>query len=117
MPDLQEIFTNIKDKQKEGREIKAAYRDALAQSTEYKDIADQILVLREKKKTIENSVQADFAPEFEQLDKIKDDVNSDREMLSDLALNQLMKGETVEIVDKYNIKYEPQFIVNFKKSE
>jgi hypothetical protein len=40
---------------------------------------------------------------------------NDAELLADLALNQLVSGETVEIVDENDQKYEPIFSVRFKK--
>ena len=36
-------------------------------------------------------------------------------MMSDIALNKIMKGETVEITDQYDNKYEPLFSVKFRK--
>ncbi len=50
------------------------------------------------------------------LDAYKMHLKTDMEMLSDLALNDLMAGKTVEVVDKNNQKYEPLFSVKFKKS-
>jgi hypothetical protein len=48
---------------------------------------------------------------------MKIDLDSDMEMISDLALNQLMKGETVKVKDEYEVEYDPLFTVKFKKAE
>ena len=41
---------------------------------------------------------------------------NDIELMSDMALNKLVSGETVEVVDEAGDKYEPLFTVKFKKS-
>ena len=116
MAKLEEIFNKIQNSKKEQREIKAMYKDSLSNSAEYKKIAEEIGELKEKKKRIEENAKHDFSSEFTKLDSLKTDIESDKTILADLAINQLMKGETVEIIDDYNNKYEPIFSVKFKKS-
>ena len=116
MAKLEEIFNKIQDSKKEQREIKAMYKDALVNSEEYKKIVEEISELKEKKKSIEENTKNDFSSEFVKLDSLKTDIESNKILLADIAINQLMKGETVEIVDDYNNKYEPVFSVRFKKS-
>jgi hypothetical protein len=43
-------------------------------------------------------------------------VESDKALLSDLALGEYAKGGHIEVVDQYNNKYEPVFNVRFKKA-
>ncbi len=116
MAKLEEIFNKIQNSKKEQREIKAIYKDALTNSGEYKKITEEISELKEKKKSIEEGVKHDFSSEFTKLDSLKTDIESDKTILADIAINQLMKGETVEIIDDYDNKYEPVFSVRFKKS-
>ncbi len=116
MNDAQSIFNRIKDKQKEQKTLKSIYREAQANSREYQDVLEELKVLKEKKKKFEDSLRSEFRSELDQLDAIKTDIVSDREMLADIALTQLMKGETVGVVDEYNNKYEPVFSVRFKKA-
>ena len=52
----------------------------------------------------------------EKLDDLKREVDTNKEMLSDIAMSTLMKGETVEVKDEYDNVYEPAFKVNFKKA-
>lgn len=116
MQDIQEIFNRIQEVKKKSKDIRSAYKDALAASQEYVEINDKIKALRERKKQIETAVKSDFSGEFTQLEDFKVDLESDNTMLSDAALSKLMKGETVEVVDEYNNTYEPQFSVKFKKT-
>ena len=115
MAKLEEVFNRIKESKKEQKEIKLAYRDALATSQAYQNVAEELKVLKEKKKKIEEDMKSQFASEFNKLEGLKLDIAGDNELLSDLALSQLMKGETVKIKDEYENDYEPIFSVRFKK--
>jgi len=115
MKDIREIFDRIKETQKKQKDIKSAYKDALETSTQYKEITEKLSVLREKKKNIENQIKSDFNSEFSQLDALKDELMNDRQMLSDIALSTLMKGQPVELKDEYGNDYEPIFSVKFQK--
>ncbi len=116
MVHIQEIFNRLEETKRKQKEIRKAYKEALANSSEYQEIVEKIKVLRDRRKQIEDTVRADFSSEFTKLDDYKIDIASDMELLSDAALTQLMKGETVEIKDEYDNKYEPVFSVKFKKA-
>ncbi|MBP6942876.1 MAG: hypothetical protein KBB55_02415 [Candidatus Buchananbacteria bacterium] len=116
MSNLQEVFARIQQTTKEQREIKKSYRDVLTANGEYQQLAEELKTLKARKAEIERTVKEEFSAEFTKLDDLKIDLESDRELLSDLALNQLMKGETVEIMDE-EVRYEPVFNVRFKKAD
>lgn len=116
MANIQEIFIRINETKKKVKDLKSAYKDALDSSLEYKEINDKIKTLRAKKQQIEGSVKSSFASELTKLDDYAIDMASDNELLSDAALTKLMKGETVEVTDEYDNKYEPLFSVKFKKT-
>ncbi len=116
MSRLQDVFNRIQKTKKEQKEIKAMYRDALANSYRYQELIEEIKALKEKKKKMEEAIQDDFRSEFNKLETLKTDIENDVLLMSDLAINKLMKGETVEIVDEKDNKYEPTFSVRFKKA-
>jgi len=116
MQDIQEIFNRMQEIKKQQKDIRSAYKESLESSLEYKDINDKIKTLRERKKQIENTTKESFSSEFTKLDDFKIDLESDNVLLSDIALNKLVKGETVQVVDEYNNSYEPLFTVKFKKT-
>lgn len=113
---LQGIFDQIQKIKKEMKDIRGAYKDALAGSAEYKNINEKIKELRGRKKQIEQSVKNDFSSELAKLDDLKVDLESDQTMLSDKAFSMIIKGETVKVVDNFNNEYEPLFITKFKKA-
>ncbi len=115
MVDIQEIFSRIQVGKKKQKDLKTTYKDALTSSAEYTEIVEKLKALREKKKQIETAVKAQFASEFNQLDAIKTDLESDTMLLSDAALSLLMKGDHVEVQDEYHNVYDPVFTVKFKK--
>jgi len=115
MKDLQSVFNKIKEIKREQKLLKESYRDALVNSQRYQNIADELKTLKEKKKKIETEFQQELSSNFNKLDRLKLDLESEKEMLNDIAINQLMSGKIVEVIDEYNNKYEPRFSVNFKK--
>ena len=112
---LQEIFARVEKAKSRQKEIKTIYRDALASTPEYEELNDKLKTLRERKKQIENTVKEQFGKEVTELEDLKVDIDSDMEMMSDLALTQLVKGEPIAIKDAHDTEYEPVFAVRFRK--
>ncbi|HEX8974605.1 MAG TPA: hypothetical protein VF817_03915 [Patescibacteria group bacterium] len=116
MQNIQEIFNQIREMKKEQKDLKEMYKDALAQADKYDEIVEEIKVLREKKKEIETRIQGELGRAWEKLDDLKREVDMQKEMMNDIALTTLMKGETVEVKDEFDNAYEPTWKVNFKKT-
>ncbi len=115
MSKLQDVFNRIQEVKLKQKDLKVMYRDALANSGEHQKIKDELEALRSRKKQIEKNIKSDFSSEFNKLDQIKLELESSNLILSDIALNHVMKGELIELTDMYENKYEPQFTVKFKK--
>ncbi|HYE60281.1 MAG TPA: hypothetical protein VEA18_03810 [Candidatus Kapabacteria bacterium] len=116
MQDIQAIFSRIEEAKKKQKDLKAAYKDALNASPEYIDINDKAKALREKKKQVEQTIKDSFASELTKIEDLQIDIASDMELINDIAMTQIMKGETVQVVDQYGNNYEPIFSVKFKKA-
>jgi len=115
MPSLQEIFNNLQAKKQRQSEVKKVIKESLENYQEYKELLEEIKKLKTKKKQIETTMQADFSHEVDQLKAFKTDIASDNVILSDLALNNLIKGESIKITTEDNIEFEPVITVRFKK--
>ena len=115
MSKIQEIFNRTQDTKKEMKEIKLMYKDALSNSGKYLDIVEEIKALKEKKKQIEDGVKSDFSSELDKLEILKNDFANDNQLLTDVAINQVIKGEKIEVQDRYETKHHPVFSVKFKK--
>lgn len=116
MQNIQEIFGRIQKNKKKMKDLKSSYSDALKTVQEYVEINEKLKTLREKKKQIENTIRQDFTNEFQQIEDLKIDLESDQELMNDIAMTQVMKGETVSVTDEYEQSYDPIFQVKFKKS-
>lgn len=117
MPELQEVFDRVKGKKLEVKKLTSVYKDALATSKPYQDLLDQMKDLKAKKQAMEAEIQAHFESELQEIARLKCDIEADEQLMSDLALTTLMRGETVEVKDgDTGNLYEPLFNVRFKKS-
>lgn len=116
MQNIQEVFNKIRDMKKEQKDLRDMYKDALIQADEYEEIVEQIKVLREKKQGIEARIQVQLGRAYEKLEDLKHEVETEKEMMNDIALSTLMKGETVIVKDEWDNEYEPNWKVGFKKA-
>lgn len=113
---LQLFFDKVLADIKKKKELNAQWREALQGSQQHQEISEKQKALREKKKQIVESLKEDMGSVIRELEDLQIDMASDKEILSDAALTQLMKGKTVEVQDADGNKYEPIFKVTFKKS-
>lgn len=116
MHDLQDVFKKNKEAKKERKKINDMYREALTNSKTYQETIDQLKELQAKKKRLEVQIKQDFRSEMEKMDRLKQDIQSNNVLMSDIALSTLMKGQTVLITDENDVKYEPKFSVKFTKT-
>ncbi len=115
MQDLQSIFHRVQENKKKLKDLRDSYKEALKGDQSYVEAEEALKTAREKKKTIELAIKQMFASEFVKMDDIKIDIASDQEMINDISMTMIMKGETVSVNDKYDNEYEPLFTVKFKK--
>ena len=115
MSQLNQVFTRLQELQKQQRELKKMYRDALAVNANYHQAVEELEALKIKKKQIEASVKDDLKAEFDKLDGLKLNIAGDKQMLSDIALTHFSKGEPVKVTDEHQVEYEPIFNVRFQK--
>ncbi len=116
MKDLQDVFNDLQNAKKEMKEIRKEYRDALSHDAEYETIVEKMKDMRELKKNHEIAAQQSMGKRWEELEDLKVEVKTMQEMLSDISLSTLMKGETVVVRDQYDALYEPVYTVSFRKS-
>lgn len=116
MPELNEIFQRIKTSKQEQKNVRSVYKDVLAQNAPYQAVIEQLNGLKVKKLQLETEIRSTFQKEMEQLEQLAESVKADVQLMSDIAMTKLMKGETVELVDENNTAYEPVINVRFKKT-
>jgi len=113
--DIQDVFNRIKEKKKELKDLRAVCKDVIDSSEACKEVNEKLKVLREKRKQIMAVVQEQCSGELTKIEDLKIDIESDEDMLTDMAMTKYIKGESIELQDQYDNNYEPVFTVKFKK--
>jgi predicted nucleic acid-binding Zn-ribbon protein len=114
MPNIQEIWNRIEEIKQEQKEIRAAYRDIL-NSVEYESLTEELDSLKTRKKQFERNAAISMEEKMNRLDFLKRQFAEENQLLSDLALSTLLKGERVEVTGVNDIAYDPLFSVKFRK--
>ena len=115
MQSIEEVFEKIQELKEKRKEITREYKEGLLQSVGYEDLMEEIKTLREKKKVMENIVQAEMGTRYEDLENIKSEIADSEQILTDIAMTSLMDGKNINIKDKNNTEYEPSYKITFKK--
>ena len=115
MKDIQEVWDTIQEYKREQKEIKSTYRDMLKASSEYEDTIDELQTLKAKKKQIETGIQNQMGDKSERLELLAFKITEAKQLMADLALSTLVKGERVTVKGAGDAEYEPIFAVSFKK--
>lgn len=115
MQDIQEIFNRLQEAKKKQKDFRNMYKDALLTTPGYKELTEEMKTMREKKKSMERQVREMMLSEIEQMENLAIDIESDTQLITDIALTKMVKGEGIEIADEHDQKYEPVFAVKFKK--
>lgn len=115
MKNIQDIFNRLQEKKHQVNVVRKKFKEELASSGEYQRITEDIERLREKKKRYELSVRQQAEASFARIDELALAIRQDVQLLSDLALTSIMKGEPVAVKDDHS-EFEPVFSVRFRRS-
>lgn len=113
--ELKDILKSIKEAKAKRRTIMEAYKAELGASKSYQDILSQIEALKTKKAQIEASTRNGMREDIGQSEVLKNFIQGEAQLLSDMAMTKYMKGENIEITDENDVKCEPRITVKFKK--
>ena len=115
MRDIQEVYNELQEAKKAQKSIKKEYKDALLNANEYEETTAKLKEIREKKKQIENITQSRMGLRWEELEKLKAKATELEQMVTDIAMTNLMDGKTVELKDEFDNAYEPVYKITFRK--
>lgn len=115
MQSLEEVYTRLKTKKAERKDLKSMFQDQLRNHAQYQELTDKIAELKLQRKAIENEILAREMDKAK-LEEMNVDIKSDHELLTDICLNKFLASEPVEIVDEIQVKWVPAFTVKFIKS-
>lgn len=115
MRDMQEVFDEIQEHKQRRKEIAREYRDVLAQDQDYQDMKEELATLRDKKKMREQGAQSGMGRLWEEYERAGSDIAELEQMLTDIAMTNLMDGKSISLKDKNDAEYEPSYKITFKK--
>lgn len=111
------VFQRRSETRKQLRDLKTMLKDAFLNSKKYQETIKSIEQLKITKEQLENEIRQDYAKEVQKIGQLKLSIDNDTQLLSDLAVTQMMKGETVGLKDEFEREYEPKFKVSFSKKK
>lgn len=117
MRDIQSVFYRLNDNRKKYKELQDFFKERFMENLQYKGLHENTLELNAKKKAIKEQIYEMNHSEHTKMQDLKIDMDSDKEVLSDIVLSTVSKGEKVEIVSEYKQTLLPIFSVSFKKVE
>ncbi len=88
----------------------------LANDADYQRIKDDYDAARTAKKHAEQAVQASMGGAYERLQELMNERRALEEMLSDIAMSQMLEGQSIELADADHNTYVPHYKVTFKKA-
>lgn len=115
MQDIQAIFNDLQKVKDEQKRIRRDYADMCKNDQGYQQIKDSYEEARRKKKDAETHIKTMMGGTYERLEELKTERAAMEEMLSDIAITQMMKGESVTIADADHNEYEPVYKVTFRR--
>ncbi len=115
MRDIQEVYNELQEAKKSQKDIKREYKDALVNANEYEETVEKLKELRDKKKQIESVTQDRMGARWDELERLKAKSDELAQMLTDIAMTDLMAGKTIELKDEFDNSYEPVYKITFKK--
>ncbi len=115
MQSMEEVFGQIQELKEKRKEISREYKENLLLSTGYEELTEELKTLRDKKKVLENIVQAEMGSRYEELEEAKLKITESEQILTDIAMTSLMDGKNINLKDKNNAEYEPSYKITFKK--
>jgi len=114
---LQELHKELREKKEERKKLREAIKDELKHHARYAEVVDELGTLREERKSIESQVRESVPQDAARLSDLDGEIKADEELMSDLAMNLILKNESIELRDEYENRYVPLMKVIFKKED
>jgi predicted nuclease with TOPRIM domain len=114
---LQELHNELRQKKEERKKLKESIKDELKHHARYGEVVDEMTTLKAEKKSIETQVRESVPQDARRLADLDAEIKADEELMSDLAMNLILKNESVELRDEYENRYVPLMKVVFKKDD
>jgi len=118
MPQLEIELTKEIEIKNQLRVHKAQLKDILEDNQEYQDLVEKGKGLNTRRRQILESVAKAFPNIMDAIEEAKAELKNQRELVSDVAINQLLRGEpatTMHYPDQPGYEWQPVITVKYKK--
>lgn len=116
MQNAQEIYNRLSQNRRKAADIRKQLKDEYMSVDEYVDLMEQRKQLTSSMKVLKEAVNARHPELVTSLEDLKIDIASDKELLSDILLTGMMRGESVELENEYHQEVLPIFTVSLKQA-
>lgn len=111
----QQLYDEIQVRKHERKVIKASLKDAYDNDPKWIKLKETLDEIKAKKRAYDIDMRSAYGKDYDEVDRLGQEIKADEELLSDIAFQELMKNEKVEIKDEKGNNYEPVIKVVFKK--
>lgn len=115
MANIREVLDRLEKCKAERKIIKEALGQMLLGSAAWVKCNDEVTNEKARLKSIRESVLSSAQSDVDELERLNLEIKNDTEVLSDIALTIIMKGETIDLQDSDGKKYEAKLKVDFKQ--
>lgn len=113
MQDIQEIWNRLEEKKQERKELKKMMRNIYMEDEGYQNLFAERQQINAKMKSIRVVIDQNYTDIITKIQDLTIDIDSDKELLTDITTSRVMKGESVVVVDKYEQECFPLFSASF----
>ena len=113
---LQLVFSKTDEKKNDLAVLKHQLNDEIKALAEYQKILDEEAAIKLKKQQIILSVKQNNREMIDKMDSLKIDLDSNKQMLSDVALSDFIAGKDIRVTDRNGFIMEPIFTVKYRKT-
>lgn len=99
MMNAQGVFNRMQETKAKIKDIKSMLKQAYENVFEYVELSDEIKERNQKRRAVRASVDQQYPEDITHLEDLKIDLASDKELLNDILLSRMMKGEDIELHD------------------
>jgi len=115
MIDLSTVWSRYLENRDKLKALKKTLTELYMIVPEYVALNEEKKALSKKMKEIRKVVESGDPDLMAQIEDLKIDVNSDKQMLNDMLLVKMTKGEAIDLRDQYDQPQLPLFSVKFVK--
>jgi hypothetical protein len=115
MQTIQQIFLRLQENKKQLLEVKKELKVHYVETPGFTMADEEKKVINEKLKALKAQVHEQYPDLTTKMEDLKIDIESDKQLLTDIVMTDYVAGKTVEVKDQFQQQCFPLFTVKFVK--